>query len=212
MLLKTCCLCDREVNPQTDCELVCFSLDEHDKQWQSLESAKSVPAKNTNCDWFCRFHLHTAQAFAHLNIQNAMHHIRANECWNLRYIDLFDPDTPPSIVKSGVGFETGFVELWDSILKTVEITGVKHPLTYRLSFNGGQQDYEPLRWPINEVLKVKQFLSTRSDSVRLQEQIGLLQAREMRQHGAKGPVQWMTALCVQLDEQDEPGLLTPGHK
>ena len=89
----------------------------------------------------------------------------------------------------------------------MEITGVKHPLTYRLSFNEGQKDYEPLRWPINEVLKVKQFLSTHSDSARLQEQIGLLQAREMRQHGAKGPVQWMTALCVQLDEQDEPELL-----
>ena len=207
MVSPECCLCKQESNSQTDCKLVCFSCIEHDKRSGSRESADKDSSKKRNSDWFCKLHLHTARAFTHLDLQSALSRIRTDEYWNLRYIDLFDPDTPPSIYKSGVGFETGFVELWDSILRTVEITGVKHPLTYRRSFNGGQQDYEPLRWPINEVLKVKQFLSTRSDSVRLQEQIGLLQAREMRQHGAKGPVQWMTALCVQLDEQEEPELL-----
>ena len=207
MVSPECCLCKQESKSQTDCKLVCFSCIEDDKRDPSRESADKDSSKKSNCDWFCKIHLHTAREFTYLDLQSALSRIRTNEYWKLRYIDLFDPDTPPSIIKSGVGFEAGFVELWDSILKTVEITGVKHPLTYRLSFNEGQQDYEPLRWPINEVLKVKQFLSTHSDSARLQEQIGLLQAREMRQHGAKGPVQWMTALCVQLDEQEEPELL-----
>ena len=209
MVLPECCLCNQELKSQTDCKLVCFCCIEHDKRGLSRKPSDKDSSNKNNCDWFCELHFHTTHAFTHLDLQSALRHIQTDEYWNLRYIDLFDRDTPPSIVKSGIGFETGFVELWDSILTTVEITGVKHPLNYRLSFNESLQDYEPLRWPINEVLKVKRFLSGCTDASTLKEQIGISQAREMRRHGSKGPAQWITSLCVQLDEQDELDLHWP---
>lgn len=212
MMPPECCLCNQKSRYQTDCQSLCFSGNEHDLQWLSRQTTKNDLSKQPNCDWFCKLHFHTAEAFVHTDLQSALRHIRTDECWHLSYIDLFDRDTPPSITKSGVGFETGFVELWDSILGTVEVTGVKYPLTYSLSFTDDRPDYEPLRWPINEVLKVKQFLSGRNDAPRLQEQIAISQAREMRHHGSEAPAQWMTSLCVQLDKQGEPELLKRSHE
>jgi hypothetical protein len=135
-----------------------------------------------------------------------MDHARTHELWHLVYIDLFDRETPPLVQKSGVGFESGFLEFWDQMLATIEVSGTRHPSDYRLSFAGDVADYSLARGGV-ELLAVKQFLSGRDDAWQLERQIAKSQAREMRTHGHPAVAQWLTTLCKQIAEQSEPDLL-----
>jgi hypothetical protein len=92
------------------------------------------------------------------------------------------------------------------MLATIEVNGTRFPSDYRLSFAGDVPDYSLKRDKL-ELLTVKQFLSDRDDSSKIERQIAISQASEMRTHGHPAVTQWLTTLCHQIAEQAEPDLL-----
>jgi hypothetical protein len=208
MMPPNCCLCDKGLKTGDHCELIYFHRTENDEGWYIRASSETHFSDHPpDCGWFCKLHMETAQSFANLDLKSALLHIQTNECWNLVCIDLFDRDTLPWVSKSGFGFESGFIELWHKSLETVEASGVTYPIAFKLSLPENVPDYSFNRWPIDEVLSVKQFLTERNDASKLERKIAITQARELRNQGITGMAQWLSTLCVQFTEQEEPELL-----
>lgn len=207
MMPPNCCLCDKGHETGDACELICFYRTESDQEWHvQAASPRGFTGHPPDCDWFCESHAETARSLMHCDRSSALLHIRTEESWDLVYIDLFDRDTPPLVQKSGVGFESGFLEFWDQMLATIEVSGTRYPSDFRLSFAGDFPDYSLDRGGC-ELMAVKQFLSGRNDALKLEQQIAKAQASEMRPHGHPGVTQWLTILCGQMAEQVEPELL-----
>jgi hypothetical protein len=135
-----------------------------------------------------------------------MDHIRTHESWHLIYVDFFDRETPPMVQKSGVGFESGLLRFWDQMLATIEVSGVRYPSDYHLSFGCDLPDYSLDRGEL-ELLTIKQFLSDQDDASKVERQIAKAQASVMRTNGNPAAAQWLTTLCEQIAEQSDPDLL-----
>ena len=207
MMPPDCWLCDRGRETGDDCELIYFARTASDQEWHDwAASPAGIPDHPPDCGWFCDDHVETARSLVHCDLTSAMDHARTHELWHVVYIDLFDRETPPLVQKSGVGFESGFLEFWDQMLATIEVSGTRYPSDYRLSFAGDVADYSLARGGV-ELLAVKQFLSGRDDALQLERQIAKSQASEMRTHGQSAVAQWLTTLCEQIAEQPEPDLL-----
>jgi hypothetical protein len=207
MMPPKCRLCDRGHETGDDCELICFARTASDQEWHDwAASPAAIPDHPPDCGWFCDSHVETARSLVHCDLTSALDHVRTHELWHLVYIDLFDRETPPLMQESGVGFESGFIEFWDQMLATIEVNGTRFPSDYRLSFADDGPDYSLERGKL-ELLTVKQFLSDRDDSSKIERQIAKSQASEMRTHGHPAVAQWLTTLCHQIAEQSEPDLL-----
>lgn len=207
MMPPDCCLCEKGRETGDDCELICFERTESDQEWHvRAASDQGFVGHPPECEWFCHGHVATARSLVQQNLALALAHLRKHERWMLIYIDLFDRDTPPLVQKSGVGFESGFLEFWDQMLATIEVNGTRYPSDFRLSFAGELPDYSLERGGC-ELMAVKTFLSGRNDALAIEQQIAKAQASEMRTQGHPGVVRYLTTLCGQFTEQAAPALL-----
>ena len=198
-----CCLCDNGIETGHQCELIYFSKTESDQQWHAMAATEAgFTGHPPDCDWFCAIHTEAAKSFIHVDLATALRHLRENESWQLIYIDLFDRDTPPSVQRSGVGFESGFEEFWDRILATTEADGRRYPSDYRLSFQSNHADYSLPR-ECMELTLIKQNIP---DGEKASQAIKLLsagQAAQMRKGGLTEVKKYLAGHCRQLSRSQK---------
>ncbi len=203
MMPPNCCLCDNGIETGHQCELIYFSKTESDQQWHAMAATETgFTGHPPDCDWFCAIHTETAKSFIHVDLATALRHLRENESWQLIYIDLFDRDTPPSVQRSGVGFESGFEEFWDRILATTEADGRRYPSDYRLSFQSNHTDYSLPR-ECMELTLIKQNIP---DGEKASQAIKLLsagQAAQMRKGGITEVKKYLAGHCRQLSRSQK---------
>jgi len=150
-----------------------------------------------NCDWFCETHVETAKNLSHRELPAALRYLQKNESWQLIYIDLFDRDTPPSVQRSGVGFESGFEQFWDRILATTEADGRRYPSDYRLAFPDKHTNYSlPRNCP--ELTMIKQHLLNDQEAAQTIRRLAAGQAAQMRKGGLPEAENYLTERCNQL--------------
>lgn len=193
-----CCLCDKGLETGDTCELIRFFKTESDRQWHAVAASEGeVAGHPPDCDWFCNLHAAAVKNLRHHDRSTALLHLRENELWQLIYIDLFDRDTPPSVQRSGVGFESGFFEFWDQILATTEADGRRYPSDFRLALHGNHADYSlPRDCP--ELTIIKQHLPTDEGSVQAIGQLALGQAQQFRKSGLLGAAKYLTSRTQSL--------------
>ena len=198
MMPPNCCLCDNGIKTGHQCELVCFSKTESDRQWHAMAAtATGFTGHPPDCDWFCDIHTEAAKSFIHFDLATALRHLKESESWRLIYIDLFDRDTPPSVQRSGVGFESGFEEFWDQILATTEADGRRYPSDYRLSFPSNHTDYSLPR-KCMELALIKQNLPDDEKASQVIKLLSAEQAAQMRKGGLAEVEKYLTEHCRQL--------------
>lgn len=198
MMPPNCCLCDKGIETRDKCELICFSKTESDRQWHAMAaSGLGIAGHPPDCDWFCDMHASAVKTLHHCERSKALLHIQQNEAWHLVYIDLFDRETPPSVQKSGVGFESGFAEFWDQILATTEADGRRYPSDYRLSFHSSHADYSlPRDCP--ELTIIKKHIQTGGECLKMIRRLAVGQAEQVRKQGLSGAANCLAHLCNQL--------------
>ena len=185
MMPPNCCLCDNGIETGHQCELVCFSKTERDRQWHAMAaSEKDFTGHPPDCDWFCDIHVETAKTLSHNDLPTALHQLRQNELWQLIYIDLFDRDTPPSVQSSGIGFESGFENFWDQILATAEA-------------DGNHADYSVPR-DCSELTLIKQSVPNEEKAAQTVRRLAVGQAARMRKGGLADVKKYLTDHCKQL--------------
>jgi len=204
-----CCLCDRGLATNDDCEWVCFQQTESDKQWHAdAASPEGLTGHPPDCDWFCEDHAETARSMSHHDRSTALERIKTQECWQVIYIDLFDRDTPPMVNRRGVGLESGFAYYWDHLLAAVRVDGGTYPSDYRLGFADDGADLD-LERTGDEVMTIKRYVTDRPDEAKLIRKIAFGHAFAMRAGGRDAASQWLDQLCNQIQEDGEPDLLRP---
>ncbi|MDA7915009.1 hypothetical protein N9018_02735 [Rhodopirellula sp.] len=198
MMPPNCCLCDKGIESGDTCELISFAKTESDREWHVQATlGEGFTGHPPDCDWFCDIHAHAAKHLVHYDRSAALLYLQQNEWWHLIYIDLFDRDTPPSVQKSGVGFESGFVEFWDKILSTTEPDGRRYPSDYRLSFSSADLNYSLPR-DCTELTTIKQHTLNLDDAMNSITELAKGQAEQMRTNGLSGAAKHLTQQCVQL--------------
>ena len=198
MMPPNCCLCENGIETGHECELVYFSKTESDRQWHAMAATgECFTGHPPDCDWFCDLHMESAKSLVQWDLPTALRHLRENESWQLIYIDLFDRDTPPSVQRSGVGFESGFKLFWDRILATTEADGRRYPSDYRLSFLGNHPDYSlPRDCP--ELSLIKQNIPSDETASEVIKLLSAGQASQMRKGSLIEAEKHLTDHCKQL--------------
>ena len=198
MMPPNCCLCKNGIETGHKCELVYFSKTEGDRQWYAMMAkGKSFTDHPPDCDWFCDLHAESAKSVIHHDRPTAIRHLRENEAWQLIYIDLFDRDTPPSVQRSGVGFESGFEQFWHRILATTEADGRRYPSDYRLRFANKQVTYDLPR-NCSELTTIKKHLPACKEAPQAIRLLAIEQAAKMRKGGISDAEKYLTQRCKQL--------------
>ena len=79
MMPPNCCLCDKGLATDDECELICFHKTPEQEAWYAEVEARLISGHPPNCEWFCEDHADAARRLIDLNLDRAPAVIQAAE-------------------------------------------------------------------------------------------------------------------------------------
>lgn len=182
MMPPNCCLCERGLDTNDNCELVAFAKRPEDIQWYRAIEASGETGHPPNVDWFCASHVAGAREIAHLTIDEALAQLRGEAAWSLELLDLFD-HSPGMPIDSGRGLEQGLAKLWHHVLSVTDETGRRSGTDYRVCWQhaGNPEEVCIPRRPNEGLARLRQWFQDEDTRRRLVNVLGRAHAGLVRQ-------------------------------